>query len=146
MMQTFDQPLQQREYLHDGCGQSTHVGGNDFYRLCDPRFDIEQTFCSHCGNYDSLNSFRWTDTKETLKSYRNRLASIIPLWVKVAGGKWLFAVWIILAGVIGYGLSQIVPDFRIAYGIPVALFFAIAMACDAVGKLSTQRIKFHEYQ
>jgi hypothetical protein len=145
-MDRFDQPPNSREYTHDRCGQGTHVSGDDFRDLCDPRHDADRTFCSHCNKYDSLSAFRWSDTSETLCEYRDRLAVMVPLWVRIAGAKWLFAVWMALAVLCGFGLSQLIEDFKISYGVPIVAFFIIAMACDVAGKLSTRSIKFHQFR
>jgi hypothetical protein len=133
-----------REYLHDRCGLGTCVSGDDFHALCDPRFAVRSAFCEHCDEFDSLSAFRWTDSNEGLIAYRVRLAGMVPLWARLAGAKWLFGVWIILAVLCGFGLSQLIANFKIAYGIPAVVFFIIAMACDAAGKFSTQSIKFHQ--
>jgi hypothetical protein len=145
-MDRFDQPPSSREYTHDRCGRGTHVSGHDFHDLCDPRHDADRTFCSHCDEYDSLSAFRWSDTKETVSGYRDRLAGAVPLWVRIAGAKWLFAVWVALAALSGFGLSQVIANFKVAYGIPAVVFFIVAMACDAAGKFSTRSIKFHQFR
>jgi hypothetical protein len=145
-MQKFDQPPNEREYLHDRCRETTHVSGNDFHALCDPRFAADKTFCGHCQQFDKLNAFRWSDTNELLSDYRTRLRDLVPFYVHIAGSKWLFLVWIILATLTGCLLSQCIASFKIAYGVPAVVFFIIAMACDGVGKLSTQHITFHQYR
>lgn len=145
-MMKFDRPPEMREYVHASCGEKTPVSGNDFRALCDPRFAEHRTFCSHCRRFDSLDAFHWSDTRETLTAYRSRLRALVPPLVRVAGSKWLFGVWILLAALTGFGLSKFIASFEIAYGIPAVIFFAIAMACDGLGKISTQTINFHQYQ
>ncbi len=145
-MDKFDQPIVMREYTHTRCGQGTHISGNDFYGLCDPRSAVDTTFCKHCDEYDSLSKFHWSDTEETLSGYRARLAQAVPLWVRVAGANWLFGVWLALAVLSGFALSQVIANFKVAYGIPAVVFFAAALACDAAGKFSTRSLQFHQFR
>ena len=145
-MKTIKKPPSEREYLHDDCGEVTVVSGSDFVGLCDPRLSVNETFCSHCDDFDKLKAFRWSDTDESLSEYRKRLRQLIPLYVRIAGASWIFLVCIILGLVTGCLMTHVVQDVKKAFGIPMAVFFVIAMVCDAIGKLSKQETKFHQYR
>jgi len=115
---------QGRAYVHETCGTTTIVSGNDFAGLCNPFEPCMGTVCSKCGP-DSTDKFLWDDTGETVSSFRSRVRRESPgftIW------NWLVAP--ILGGVIGgmvmpmFGPEGSNPWIGIAIGAPIG---ALAM-------------------
>jgi hypothetical protein len=94
----------ERAYIHQACGGTTVVSGNDFSRLANPFAFVSSTVCATCKTAASLGTFSWADTGESLTAYRRRLRRTAPLALKICG--WVVAPLVALA--LGAGIGWLV--------------------------------------
>ncbi len=71
-----------RAYRHRKCQGETIIQGKDFSGICNPARIGNQTFCAVCMKMDRLINFRWVDTGENLKTYRDRMKEIATPFMK----------------------------------------------------------------
>lgn len=112
MGKTFNR-MKGRTYIHQKCGKVTRVTGGDFAGLCNPYEPCTGTICAACGGPDSVGSFSWEDTGESVADYRKRLRGEAPLSYRL----W---AWVI-GPLIGAGIG----------GAAGALFIRKNLAADA---------------
>ena len=68
-----------RPYVHKHCGQVTVVAGRHFPQVCNPFRMVTGTICATCGFPASTKDVAWTDTGETVSSYRRRRVKTHPI-------------------------------------------------------------------
>jgi hypothetical protein len=69
-----------RSFQHADCGQETLVSGQNYLLLECPFKAIESTMCSGCGHLVPLSSIAWSDTRENVASYRERIYRSVSFW------------------------------------------------------------------
>jgi hypothetical protein len=78
-----------RSYTHLECEGSTVVDGREFVVLADPFSFVSKTKCASCGEFVELDRVAWSDTRETISSFRERLrlnlSLIARVWAYVVG-------------------------------------------------------------
>ena len=84
----------QRTYAHLPCKRRTTITDHHFVGMCNPYGRVRGTRCMHCG-VDTLDQFIWTDTREPLDRWRERLRASVPRWPR------LFRWWPALIGLVG---------------------------------------------
>ncbi len=72
-----------RAYYHQGCGEVTIVGGDDYVRLECPFRPVDSTYCCNCQAFVPLDQVRWADSDEKVSAYRARVLASVPFWRKV---------------------------------------------------------------
>jgi hypothetical protein len=69
-----------RSFQHAECGQETLVSGQNYVLLECPFKAIESTMCSGCGHLVPLSSIAWSDTRENVAAYRQRIYQTVSFW------------------------------------------------------------------
>ena len=70
--------LTARDYVHEECGMVTQIDGPEFQAFANPLSEMEQTYCSHCEEHDSVSRFCWEDSGELIADYFARHRQDIP--------------------------------------------------------------------
>jgi hypothetical protein len=73
-------PPVSRAYEHKSCHAVTVAAGDDLVRLECPFRPLDGTYCCRCGDFVPLDDVRWTDTGETISTYRRRLKASVGFW------------------------------------------------------------------
>jgi hypothetical protein len=91
-----------RVYVHEACGGTTEISGDDFARVANPFTYVSQTYCAACGTFAGLSRFAWADTDENLRDFRRRMRRKAPLSLKLWA--WLFGPLLAatVCGLIGF--------------------------------------------
>ena len=76
-------PRAKRAYYHAKCGSNTLAAGDDLVGLECPFRDRSGSFCCGCGKVVPLADLTWEDTGEGLVEYRERIASVVPIWKRM---------------------------------------------------------------
>lgn len=67
-----------RIYVHANCGGETEVTARHFRGICDAYRAATRTYCVRCEDYFPLKEFSWSETDETLTSFRARMKALSP--------------------------------------------------------------------
>jgi hypothetical protein len=76
-------PRAKRAYYHSKCGSNTLAAGDDLVGLECPFRERSGSFCCGCGKVVRLADLTWEDTGEGLVEYRQRIASVVPIWKRL---------------------------------------------------------------
>jgi hypothetical protein len=121
-----EQPrTRRRAYVHQDCGGTTVVSGDEFARVSNPFAYVSQTYCASCGSFAGLGRFSWDDTGENLAAFRRRMRQAAPASLKLWG--WLLGPLLAATacGLVGYFCSAQLPLAGLLAGAVVgAAFFA----------------------
>lgn len=111
-----------RPYVHNKCGQTTIISGNDFIGLCNPFEPCMGTICASCGTPDSTSQFVWEDTEEPISEYRRRMRREAPSSIKY----WNYAIspflGVAIGGIVGGLLDSKNPLIGGSIGAAVGAF------------------------
>ena len=113
-----------RTYIHNNGGGQTIVSGDEFGRVSNPFTLVSQTYCSSCSSFDSLSSFSWADTGESIGDFRQRQRDKAPL--SLSCGMWLVGPLLAASpcALIGYMcVSTLRPVAALAGALGAAVFF-----------------------
>ena len=142
-----------RTYVHQACGGSTVISGDDFEKLSDPFRMITGTFCAKCGRMVGLREVFWADTEEAVGEARDRWRTDCPPAVRRLNapfGCWLSLVLGGLGGVaLGCAMVQVEWPRRFA---PIILFTTIGVIavpglwCAVVAPYLTRRVLKHDWR
>lgn len=127
---TFSKTPKYHEYVHQSCDGVTRIDGDDFQGLCDPMslwlgVLPQKTRCTHCGEARPLHEFVWSESKESLAAYRQRLRKTIPLVgrVSVYGIRVLLLIGLPVAGfLLGWHWGNLILALG---GVLVGAFLAV---------------------
>jgi hypothetical protein len=73
-------PPVSRAYEHKSCHAVTIASGDDLVRLECPFRPLDGTYCPRCQDFVPLEDVRWSDSGETISTYRNRLKASVGFW------------------------------------------------------------------
>jgi hypothetical protein len=146
MAELFPEVPEARNYVHETCGGTTVVSGDEYRALCHPFLGVRETFCATCQTYDRLARFGWADTGEPLSDYRARVRRAQPAGVRfrLSWGYWLAG----LAAAAGAAAAA----WALAPGRPMAVVLAIvgcllvAAALWVPAMLAADRVTYRQYR
>jgi hypothetical protein len=73
-------PPVSRAYEHISCRGITVASGDDLVRLETPFRPLDETYCSRCAHYVTLDQVRWADSGEVVTDYRRRVKRSVGFW------------------------------------------------------------------
>ncbi|MGE3804165.1 MAG: hypothetical protein AB7K24_05785 [Gemmataceae bacterium] len=145
VFEQFEQVPDARTYVHEACGGSTVISGDEYTGLCHPNIGFEQTLCAACKSYDRLSRFRWQDTDERLTDYRKRIKRSVPDALRFRGSVW---TWLIgfAAGSLIAGLLRLLTGSSVAMWIGGGICVALACFIYVKAMLEMDKITWKQFR
>jgi hypothetical protein len=77
------EPPVRRAYVHLDCNGETVATGDALVLLECPFRPIESTVCARCGNHVKLDRVVWSDSRENVAEYRQRVYNSLSIWQRL---------------------------------------------------------------
>jgi hypothetical protein len=77
------QPPVRRAYVHLDCGRETTAAGDALVLLECPFRPVESTLCERCNEFVKLDRVEWSDSRENIAQYRQRVYDSVSFWKRM---------------------------------------------------------------
>jgi hypothetical protein len=74
------EPLVRRAYVHLDCQGETVASGDSLVLLECPFRPVQSMYCACCGDFVKLDRVEWSDSRENVGQYRQRVYNSVSLW------------------------------------------------------------------